>query len=64
MKLLSVEMACLLGVQNEIQAVWGLAHDPKLKFIPSKKSFSSSLLSNDKSSFIQIMYNFLKRAIF
>ena len=22
MKLLSVEMACLLGVQNEIQAVW------------------------------------------
>ena len=24
MKPLSVEMACLLGIQNEIQAVWGV----------------------------------------
>ena len=27
MKLLSAEMACLLGVQNKIQAVWGMYFD-------------------------------------
>ena len=30
MKPLSVEMACLLGIQNEIQAVWGQLFTPSL----------------------------------
>ena len=44
MKPLSVEMACLLGIQNEIQAVWHTLHLKKVvdKSINSVKELPTS----------------------
>ena len=52
MKPLSVEMACLLGIQNEIQAVW----EGFTFLFPTEKPLYKSYKKVNKMSFFDVFF--------